>query len=374
MSGDGRAFVAGAADARGPMAGRAGQPSPTMSDRPRPFRPPDHAPLAVVTRGQAVESVHWGSVAVADRDGRLLRAAGAPQALVYTRSALKPLQAIPFVRAGGPDRFGYDGAQVALLCASHSGEPRHVEAVRTMLVRAGNGPDDLQCGTHAPGYFETRGEVPPPPPYSPLAHNCSGKHAGMLACCTLHGWSKADYLDPGHLLQREIRGVVSEFTGIADADLVAGVDGCSAPNYAVPLAALARAYARLAASEGAQASGDVAPRRLRDAMIAFPEMVSGAGRSDAALMAAGGGDWVAKIGAEGVQAIGIASLGLGIAVKVADGAKRALLPAVVAVLDQLGLLDDRRRGLLATFARPPIVNYRGFTTGAVEPVVVLDPG
>ena len=335
------------------------------------FRAPAHVPIALTTRGDGVESIHWGSVAVADRGGHVLHAAGEPHAVVFTRSTLKPLQALPFVGHGGPARFGYDRAQVALLCASHSGEARHVEAVRDMLARAGNRPDDLQCGTHAPGHYEVRGEVPPPPPYTPLAHNCSGKHAGMLACCVLHGWSKGNYLDPGHPLQREIRAAVANFSGIAEGDLPAGIDGCSAPNYALPLAALARAFARLAAAPADDADFGAAPAMLRDAMVAFPEMVSGTGRPDAALMAAGRGDWVAKVGAEGVQAIGIASLGIGIAVKVADGAKRALLPVVVAVLDQLGLLDAARREVLTPYARPNVLNYRGITTGTIEPVVEL---
>jgi L-asparaginase II len=336
-----------------------------------PFRAPGHVPIAVTTRGGGVESIHWGSVAVADRDGHVLQGAGEPRVLVFTRSTLKPLQALPFVRDGGPARFGYDRAQVALLCASHSGEARHVEAVHDMLARAGNRPDDLQCGTHAPGLYEARGEVPPPPPYTPLAHNCSGKHAGMLACCTLHGWPKGNYLDAGHPLQRQIRAAVAAFSGVAEGDLHAGIDGCSAPNYALPLAALARSFARLATAAPDDPDFGAAPATLRDAMVACPEMVSGAGRPDAALMAAGRGDWVAKVGAEGVQAIGIASLGIGIAVKVADGAKRALLPVVVAVLDQLGLLDAARREALAPYARPNVLNYRGIVTGTIEPVVEL---
>ena len=339
-----------------------------------PFVAPGHVPLAVATRGGGVESIHWGSVAVVDRAGRVLHAAGEPGAVVFTRSALKPLQALPFVRDGGPARFGYERAQVALLCASHSGEARHVEAVRDMLARAGNRAEDLQCGTHAPGHYEVSGVVPPPPPYSPLAHNCSGKHAGMLACCALHGWRTGDYLDPGHPLQREIRAAVATFSGVAEGDLASGIDGCSAPNYALPLAALARAYARLAVADARDPDFGAAPALLREAMVACPEMVSGAGRSDALLMTAGRGDWVAKIGAEGVQAIGIASLGLGIAIKVADGARRALLPVAIAVLDRLGLVDAARRDALAPLARPDVVNYRGIITGTIEPVVELRPG
>ena len=330
-----------------------------------------HVPLAVMTRGGAVESVHLGSVAVVDRDGALLHSAGDPAALTFTRSTLKPLQALPFVAAGGPARYGLTQPEVALLCASHSGEPRHVESAAAILAKAGNAAADLQCGTHAPGFYAARDEVPPPPPYSPLAHNCSGKHAGMLAHCSACGYAKGDYLDPGHPLQREIRRAVATFTGVAEAALVMGIDGCSAPNYALPLHGLARAFARLAAA-GDDPDYGAAPRTLADAMTAHPAMVSGAGRGDLALMEAGRGDWVAKVGAEGVQAIGVRSRGWGIAVKVADGGLRGLHPAVVATLDQLGLLDDDARAALARWAQPQVRNYRGIVTGDVESVLVLD--
>jgi L-asparaginase II len=338
-----------------------------------PFRTatPSHAPLSAMTRGGAVESVHAGSVAVVDRQGRLLYSAGDAETLTFTRSALKPLQALPFVAGGGVERFGYSQPQVALLCASHAGEPRHVDAVADMLARAGNAVEDLQCGTHAPGYFELRGEHPPPPPWSPLAHNCSGKHSGMLAYCVQCGHGKHDYLAFEHPLQQAIRRAVARFTSVPEDRLVSGVDGCSAPNYAVPLSRLAHAFARLAAADVDPDYGR-APRTLADAMTAHPEMVSGERRNDLALMRAGRGDWVTKVGAEGVQAIGIRSRGWGIAIKVADGNARGLHPASVAVLDQLELLDEAARAGLAGWARPPVRNYRGIVTGDIRPTVVLD--
>lgn len=332
---------------------------------------PAHAPLAVATRGDAIESVHYGSIAVVDADGRLLFAAGDPHASIFTRSALKPLQALPFVRDGGPERFGFDDAQVALLCASHSGEARHVNAVARMLASAGNSERELACGSHVPVVYETLDQPPPPPPYSALAHNCSGKHAGMLACCTLHGWDKRDYIAPDHPLQLAIRAAVAGFAGVDEGAMSVGIDGCSAPNYAMPLSSLARAFARLAAAEGDDPRFGRAPARLRDAMVAHPEMVSGEGRSDLALAQAGAGDWIAKIGAEGVQAIGIRSRGLGLAVKVADGSKRGLFPAVVAALDQVGVLDAGQRAQLSTLRERTIRNYRGIATGTVKPAIAL---
>ncbi|HVF62409.1 MAG TPA: asparaginase [Casimicrobiaceae bacterium] len=330
-----------------------------------------HVPVAVTTRGDTVESVHYGSIAVVDVDGRLLHAAGDPQFVTFTRSALKPLQALPFVEDGGPAHFHYADVQIALLCASHSGEPAQVDGVADMLARAGLSAADLQCGTHAPGFYDVRGETPPAPPWSPLAHNCSGKHAGMLAACRLHGWSVLDYLDTDHPLQRRIRQTVSEFADVPVDALRCGIDGCSAPNYAMPLAKLAQAFARLAAG-GTRL--DRAAATLRNAMTAHPEMVSGAGRGDLELARAGRGDWVPKVGAEGVQAVGIASRGIGVAVKIADGARRALLPAVVAVLDQIGILDATQRQALSTLREPTLTNYRAIATGRVRPIVDLTRG
>jgi L-asparaginase II len=322
-------------------------------------------------RGGAAESVHMGSIAVVDRHGRLLYSAGDPAGVTFTRSALKPLQALPFVAGGGIERFGYTQPQAALLCASHSGEPRHVDAVADMLARAGNTQGDLQCGTHAPTYFDLRGDVPPPPPYSPLAHNCSGKHSGMLAYCVQCGLPKGDYLAFDHPLQQAIRRAVACFTATPEDRLVSGIDGCSAPNYAVPLSALALAFARLATAE-VDADYGRAPKVLADAMVSHPEMVSGEHRNDLALSRAGRGDWVPKVGAEGVQAIGVRSRGWGIAIKVADGNARALHPATVAVLDQLDLLDEAARKALSGWGHPLVKNYRGTTTGDIRATVVLD--
>ncbi|HXX82388.1 MAG TPA: asparaginase [Casimicrobiaceae bacterium] len=339
---------------------------------PRSSGAPPHVPLARATRGDAVDSVHYGSVAVVDGEGRLLFAAGDPHYLTTTRSALKPLQALPFTAAGGIERFGYSLPQVALLCASHSGEPRHVEAVEDMLRRARCSAEDLQCGVHPPLYYTAHEELPPAgAKFSPLHHNCSGKHAGMLAYCRLCGLPSESYLAFDHPLQRAIRQAVAHLTGVQESALVAGIDGCSAPNYAVPLDRLAFAYARMASGREDPRYGN-APAMLAAAMTAHPEMVSGEKRNDLILMRAGRGDWVTKVGAEGVQGIGVLSKGWGVAVKVVDGNARGLHPATVAVLDQLGLLDPAQRTELSEWGAPAVRNYRGIITGRVEPVVTLE--
>jgi L-asparaginase II len=308
---------------------------------------------------------------VVDRHGRVIFAAGDPQYPTTTRSALKPLQALPFVARGGLDRYGYGVREAALLCASHSGEPRHVETVAAMLQRIGCSADELQCGVHPPLFYAAQDELPPAGArFTTLQHNCSGKHTGMLAYCRLCNLPIASYLDFEHPLQVSIRHAVAYMTGVPEEDLVAGVDGCSAPNYAVPLDRLAYAYARLASDGGDERYAD-APAKLASAMMAHPEMVSGEGRNDLTLMRAGRGDWVTKVGAEGVQAIGVKSRGWGIAIKVVDGNARGLHPATVAVLEQLGLLDTDRRAALAAWKEPVIRNNRGLTTGRVQPVVEL---
>jgi L-asparaginase II len=331
-------------------------------------------PLAEVVRGGQTESLHFGAIAVVDVRGQLLYYAGDPHFLTFTRSTLKPFQALPFLRGGGLAHFGYGSRELALMCASHSGEPAHIAIVQHMLSAAGCGESDLRCGTHVPIHYAVQGRQPPSGAcFSQLHNNCSGKHAGFLAYCVQHGLSREDYLDPAHPLQQAIRQRVGEAAGIAETELKMGVDGCSAPNYVLPLSRLAQAYARLARDDDG-AYGNGLPQAVFDAMTAHPELVSGAGRFDLACMQAAPGDWVAKGGAEGVQAIGIRSAGIGIALKVMDGTARALYPAAVAVLQQLGLLQSSQASLLTAWARPQLSNLIGRHIGEIRPAVVLVKG
>ncbi len=329
-----------------------------------------HAPLIEVTRGDEVECTHAGSVAVVDTHGTLLYQAGDPHFLTFTRSTIKPFQAAPFVHDGGPARFGYTEREVALLCASHSGETMHTEAVQSMLRKAGCDEHHLRCGCHIPMRYGANDRVPDSEVFNQLHNNCSGKHAGFLAACVQHGYPLDSYLAPAHPLQRAVRASVAHFAGLAEGDLKMGIDGCSAPNYALPLSRLALAYARLAQGAPDAEYGDVLGDLYR-AMTRYPELVSGTGRNDLAFMQTGAGDWVAKIGADGVQVIGVRSAGLGIAIKVADGSMRALYTAAVAVLQQLGLVAAPERSPLAPWLRPQLTNFMGLRTGEVRPVLQL---
>jgi L-asparaginase II len=328
-------------------------------------------PLAETTRGGEVESIHFGAVAVVNTRGEVLYRAGDPHFMTFTRSTIKPLQAIPFVRAGGPEKFGYTRQELALLCASHSGEPMHVQTAESMLRKAGCDEHHLCCGCHVPSFYATLNQTPPADvQFNQLHNNCSGKHSGFLAYCVHYGQPLDTYIDPAHPLQQAIRSSVAQAAAMPESDLKRGIDGCSAPNYAMPLARLALTYARLAQGTKDAEFGSVFGD-LFDAMTTHPELVSGTGRSDLAFMQTAPGDWVAKIGAEAVQVIGIRSAGLGIALKVIDGNTRALFPATVAILQQLGLLGEVKGTPLESWREPPLRNLRGMHVGDVRAVLRL---
>jgi L-asparaginase II len=320
---------------------------------------PAHVPLVATTRGEAIECVHYGSIAVVDRSGRLVAGAGDPQSLNFTRSALKPFQALPFVEDGGMARFGFTSHELALMCASHNAEPLHLGIAKRILARVGAGEGDLQCGSHPPSIYAALGrtapERPPRRPWSPLCHNCSGKHSGFLAWCRMHDRPLREYLAPDSPLQRRIRGTLERL--LPDTRLARGTDGCSAPNYAMPLERLALLYCRLATEDGALAA-------LRFAMMRHPDIVSGTGRMDLALMTTD--KWVAKGGAAGLQAIGAPERGLGIAVRIADGNPVALRAAAVEALRQLDLVKDPQKTPLAAFAGDVVRNDRGREVGRIE--------
>lgn len=325
---------------------------------------PEHVPLIRTTRGGFPECTHVGSIAVVDAQGALIAGVGDAHGLNFTRSALKPLQALGFVADGGMERFGFDSQMLALMCASHGGEAMHVAVVQRMLGRIGARESDLRCGCHLPSYFtHTATSAPPGARYSQLHHNCSGKHAGFLAYCRMHGQPLSRYLELDSPLQQRVRANVERFA--SSRDLPMGIDGCSAPNYAMPLSALAHTFCRLAVGETPELAA------LAYAMKRHPDLVSGTARSDLMLMRHGAGDWVSKVGADGVQAIGIRSRGIGIAIRIADGNRRALHVATLAALQQLGLIDDPADTPLAPLDEHVIRSYRGIAVGAVEPVFSL---
>lgn len=333
----------------------------------------EFVPLAEVTRGGFVESVHFGMIAVVDLKGRFRARAGAPDRIIFTRSALKPFQAMPFVSRGGPGQFGLTQAEVAVMCASHSGETMHVDAVRSILQKIDSSESALLCGSHVPYSYRQQGKAGmSAEEFSPVFNNCSGKHAGMLGLCKLIGVSADDYLDPNHPVQQEIKSSVSHFTEVPEKEMVMGIDGCSAPNYALPLKNMAWAFAKLAANDADSHYG-TAPSEVFAAMTGHPQMISGVGRGDLTLMEGGKGDWVTKVGGESVQGVGVRSEGIGFAVKIADGNTRAITSVVIEVLSQLGLVKAADGSSLFKDARRPVLrNHRNIETGEIRPVFQLD--
>ncbi|MGY2260889.1 asparaginase [Pseudomonas sp. SDO55104_S430] len=334
---------------------------------------PAHVPLAIATRNEHVERIHWGSVAVVDNQGSLLAYAGDPAAMMFSRSTLKPFQAIPFVRDGGVEHFGFSDEQVAVMCASHSGEANHVNAVSGMLSKIQRASTDLGCGCHLPDFYTVDNLPPQGFRYDQRHHNCSGKHSGFLAYCRLHGFPSETYLTPEHALQRDIQNVVASLSGVASDKLWTGTDGCNAPNLGMPLSRLALLWARLASGDGGgDGSLDPILKRLFEAMRNHPEMVSGTGRADLGITLSSNGDWVAKTGADGVQTVGIRSRGLGVAVKVSDGDFPSVFAVTIAVLKQLGVLEqDSDCPLLAPWADPVLRSYNGAQAGQLKATVQL---
>lgn len=331
-------------------------------------------PLIELTRGGTLECQHFGAIAVVNRQGKTVAHAGNPHWLAFTRSTLKALQALPLMESGGAKTFAYSQGQIAMLCASHNGEQVHVEAAQAMLEQAGLGAAALRCGCHVPGIFSQLDIAPPEGlQYDQRHNNCSGKHAGFLAYCVQHGLDLDNYTQPDHPLQQAIRRDVARAVGMQAADLKMGIDGCSAPNYAMPLSRLAYGYARLASGARDTEFGE-SFAALGEAMTAHPELVSGTGRNDLAFMRIGCGDWVTKIGADGVQVVGSKSRGEALAIKIIDANKPALFAATVEALDQLGWLDDIQRAELEVWRARNIVNARGLLVGQRLPAFALAAG
>ena len=328
-------------------------------------------PLVEHTRGGMAEIIHAGAIAVVDQHGKVLGSVGDADAVCFTRSTLKPFQALPFMQGDGPAYFDFQPEHIALLCASHNGEDMHVLKVGEMLARIGQSHTSLQCGCHVPLRFSYGGLTPPLDlKFDERHNNCSGKHAGFLGYCVQHGLPLDDHLTPSHPLQRAIRQSVAAVTRLDDAKLLAGVDGCSAPNFAVPLSRLAFGFARLASGKQDTEFGE-AFESLGNAMLAHPDMVSGTGRNDLAFTKAGRGDWLTKIGADGVQVIASRSRRQAIAVKVISGHMPALYAAAVAALDQLGWLDDGQRELLKPWAHQELLSAKGVQVGEIRTVYRL---
>ena len=335
--------------------------------------------LAEALRGGSVESMHRGAFAVVDADGGLRSSSGDIDRPIFPRSAVKVLQALPLVASGAADRWRLDDEQLALACASHGGEPRHVAAAAAMLAQAGVDASLLECGAHWP-YREAaqhdmvrRGETP-----TALHNNCSGKHAGF-AClgCLMAGDGDRraflrGYVKPEHPVMREVTAALQAATGYDLSSAPRGTDGCSIPTYAVPLRHLAHAFARVGTGVGLSDGHARAAKRLRAAVAAAPFMVAGSGRFDTRVMERLGAKVFCKVGAEGVFCAALPERGLGVAIKIDDGNNaRACEVAMAAVIEALVDLDDAQATFMRTLSELKLSNWNGIEVGELRAAASL---
>ncbi|MBZ9755742.1 asparaginase [Mesorhizobium sp. ESP6-5] len=329
--------------------------------------------LIEVLRGAIVESAHRGAVAVFDADGKPVLEIGDTSKPVFPRSAVKAIQALPLVETGAADAYGFGDRELALACASHSGEPAHVELARSMLARAGLDGSALECGVHWPSNHDAEialaraGGSP-----NALHNNCSGKHSGFLCTCVHSGIAHRGYVRPDHALQEMVRDAMQAVTGAVHGPDERAVDGCSIPTYAVPLRSFALGFARMATAQGFGPERAKAAKRLLSACMAEPFFVAGTRRADLLLMEAAPGRIFAKGGAEGVHCAAIPELGLGIAVKCDDGAGRTGDAIAAAILARLLRADEALAAKLLELANAPIESRIGAKVGALKPAPALN--
>ena len=324
--------------------------------------------VAEIRRGSLIESRHRGSIAVVDADGAVVLALGSVDTLVYPRSAVKAMQALVLLESGAADRFALGDEALALACASHGGEPGHVAVVERTLAAAGLDASALACGVHWPSHAPSAQALARSGASATALHNnCSGKHAGFLCAACALGVDPRGYTDPGHAVQRAVKAVFEDLAGITIPDEHRAVDGCSVPTWAMPLSALARGFARFGSGQGMGPERTIAAKRLRVACAAKPWHIAGTGRFCTAVMERFGDRVFVKTGAEGVFCGAIPGAGLGVAIKVDDGAARASEVAMAGVIERFVPLDDGDRAALDRLLRPPLRNWNGIEVVAIAP-------
>ena len=335
-----------------------------------------HPDLVHALRGSRVESIHRGAFAIVDADGTLLQSLGEVDRPIFPRSACKVLQALPLVASGAADALGLSDEELALACASHGGDVRHVAAAASMLAKAGLDASALECGAHWPSHdgalkaLARSGGEP-----GPLHNNCSGKHSGFVCvgCLMARGAGREPaefvrgYLHPEHPVMREVTAALAAATGADLARAPVGTDGCSIPTFAIPLRQLAHGFARVATGIGLSADHARAARRLRQAVARAPFFVAGNDRFDTRVMERLGERVFCKVGAEGVFCAALPEAGLGVAIKIDDGNNsRACEVVMAAVIEARVRLDDDERVFMRGFSDVALVNWNQIEVGRLQ--------
>ncbi|SCX98898.1 asparaginase [Microvirga guangxiensis] len=327
----------------------------------------DNPFLVDVTRGPLVESRHRGSVSVVDADGSTVLSIGDVDRRVFPRSAVKALQALPLLERGIADKYGLTDEEIALACASHSGEPDHVRVAASMLAKAGRDAGCLECGTHWPmGEAANRALAAEGGTPNALHNNCSGKHAGFICLACGTGEDPKGYVGVSHPVQRMVRESLEDITGACHTMERSGIDGCSIPTYAIPLPSLAFGFAKFGAGAHLRAETKAAAERIRKAVAAHPFMVAGTGRFDTRLMDILKERAFVKVGAEGVYCASFPELGYGVALKADDGNARAAEAMMGALVLRFLPLNDQERSAVEALARPVFKNWNGLEVGRIQ--------
>lgn len=323
--------------------------------------------LVEVTRGNWLENRHRGAFCAVRANGTVVASAGDVDRPIFPRSAIKSLQALAVFKSGAAERFGFDQEELAMACASHHGEPRHVQTVARLLKKLELGLEDLECGAHPPSNPAARkalrnsGEQP-----TAIYNNCSGKHAGMLAVAKALGVPTKDYVTREHPVQKLVRACVQEVIGTDLTEDRCGTDGCSIPTWAAPLKNFAQGFAKMATGEGLAPDTAAAGRTIFDAAIAHPFLVGGTGALDTDAMAAFEGDLMLKIGAEGVFCGAVRSNGIGFALKCDDGNMKAAEAMAAALIAEITEPDQAQEEVLNARSRQVLKNWRGIEVAEVK--------
>jgi L-asparaginase II len=332
-------------------------------------------PLVSVSRGELVESLHRGHIAVVDSRGKVLWQAGNPMYVTYFRSSAKPLQVLPIIESGAVDRYAINDRELTVMAASHHGEDCHVEAVMSILGKIGLEESCLKCGVHMPtNRMQAARLVKEGISVTPVYNNCSGKHAGMLAYAMHNGYPIDNYLDRENPVQVNMWKAVAEVSGLPPEKVVRGVDGCGVVVFGMPIANMAYAYARLADPGALPECFRDPAQRMTSAMIEYPEMIGGSSDFGSNLMRNCGGTVFAKGGAEGLFCVGVPRLGIGIAVKIEDGGSRGLQTSVMEVLRLLDIAGPEMLNEEQTSVVAPIRNCRKEVVGEITPCFELTEG
>ncbi|HEX9916688.1 MAG TPA: asparaginase [candidate division Zixibacteria bacterium] len=325
--------------------------------------------VAKVYRNDCVESVHCGSIVVVDSKGEIIYQLGDPYFKTYFRSSAKPFQIIPVLKSGAIEKYNITEKEIAVMISSHSGEERHVKTVSSILKKIGLSEKNLQCGTHPPLYLTELGILPrKEDKFSPLQHNFSGKHSGMLLLTVHKGWDVKTYLNPNHPTQKIILKTIADICEYPLNKIRVGTDGCGAPIFYIPIYNMARGFAKLAISE------DIYLKQVVRCMSKYPEMVSGQNRFDLVLSQTLDKRGVCKGGAEGLHSTALLEKGWGVVVKISDGNHRAIPPVALEALRQMGILKRQELAKIENWTNPKVKNYQGKIVGYIKADFKLKKG